>query len=616
MPNFGAEYNTILNNLATLYDLRQEKIEVVKINKRIDQVSSLIKHPLVQDVDGVIYKYVAESNTYVPISVLAESGALPTASDYPAGTLVMYNDVLYINNSNGWNAVELSQRINQIGVAGQPGFGVGIAPLVPSGMQPMEGYKNPLSDNYGNYVWSADGSVMVWIPRFYVKVTHDGTTNINKIEVRGTDTYPTPENASADGFVIHRMFIDGGVVKDGVFVDKYSWSLTNFSNGVSGIASSVRYGNPISSSVDTNRDGSNLFAGSFADCISNSQTPSDSYGGAWAAAKSRGNDFAVWSIFIAKGLALLALAHGQASTSTTNCAWYHATNNFPKGNNNYGADINDATCTFTAATDAYWSARNEARKCGSANTLAKVTHNGQNCGVADLNGNQWGVVQGLTAICASKTITNAVHDAGVVTITATAHGYTSNQQVLITGVVGMTDLNDKIHTVTVTDENTFTVPLTTAQTYTSGGSATRGTFYLLKESVALKSVTGGNSGANDHFADAYITANMDAVTVPFKNGSIYQSLGNSTNRVLPFSTTRTSNDYRKLVAGLPDADTSLGGSNQFGADYYIEYFRDELCPLVGGGWSNSTAAGVWALSLDTYRTSAYRSVAARSCLYV
>jgi len=616
MPNFGAEYNTILNNLATLYDLRQEKIEVVKINKRIDQVSSLIKHPLVQDVDGVIYKYVAESNTYVPISVLAESGALPTASDYPAGTLVMYNDVLYINNSNGWNAVELSQRINQIGSPGQPGFGVGIAPLVPSGMQPMEGYKNPLSDNYGNYVWSADGSVMVWIPRFYVKITHDGTTNINKVEIKGVDTYPTPENAAAAGYVVHRMFIDGGVVKDGVFVDKYSWSLTNFSNGVSGIASSIRYGNPISSSVDTNRDGSNLFAGSFADCISNSQTPSDSYGGAWAAAKSRGNDFAVWSIFIAKGLALLALAHGQASTSTTNCAWYHATNNFPKGNNNYGADINDATCTFTAATDAYWSARNEARKCGSANTLAKVTHNGQNCGVADLNGNQWGVVQGLTAICASKTITNAVHDAGVVTITATAHGYTSNQQVLITGVVGMTDLNDKIHTVTVTDENTFTVPLTTAQTYTSGGSATRGTFYLLKESVALKSVTGGNSGANDHFADAYITANMDAVTVPFKNGSIYQSLGNSTNRVLPFSTTRTSNDYRKLVAGLPDADTSLGGSNQFGADYYIEYFRDELCPLVGGGWSNSTAAGVWALSLDTYRTSAYRSVAARSCLYV
>ena len=61
--------------------------------------------------------------------------------------------------------------INNIGIAGQNGFGVGICPTanLPSGMTPMTGYNDPSSPNYGNYQY-ADGSIMVYIPKFYYRM--------------------------------------------------------------------------------------------------------------------------------------------------------------------------------------------------------------------------------------------------------------------------------------------------------------------------------------------------------------------------------------------------------------------------------------------------------------
>lgn len=73
---------------------------------------------------------------------------------------------------------------------------------------------------------------------------------------------------------------------------------------------------------------------------------------------------------------------------------------------------------------------------------------------------------------ATATITDANHSGGTVTVDATAHGFAVGDRVEITGVVGMTDLN-AIHVVTGVNTNDFDVTLTTAQSYTSGGSARR-----------------------------------------------------------------------------------------------------------------------------------------------
>lgn len=591
----------------------------------------------------------------------------------------------------------LGKTLNYIGIAGTAGFGVGICPnTLPAGMLALPGYDVIGNDQYGNYQYS-DGSIMVWVPKFYYKVLHDGSTNINKVLIASVYDYENETAANTAGYALHRAFIDGGVIKDGFFIDKYKWSLTGFVLSTSGIASSIKNGNPIASDAALRRDraititnatasGAEVtvtatshgltvgtpsamtlvisgvvgmtdlngtktviritdantivvslttaqtytsggtatttnFPGAFSSCRSNSQTPTDTYGGAWAAAKSRGSNFAVWSMFIRSAINLLAHAHGQAAVSTTNCAWYLTNKNYPKGANNYGADIDDATCTFTACDDAYWATRNEARKTGSGTAFAKTTHNGQNCGVADLQGDQWQIAQGLTAIVTTVNVSGTADVGGtaIEVTTAAAHGLTTNDWVMLTAVGGTTILNDKIWKVTVTAADKFTVVSGSHAAWTSGGVVTKGKFYALKESVAIKDVTGGNSvTSSDHFNDTFILANFDEVIPNFANGGAFaQKYGNSTNQVIPFNTSRTNANYKLSALGLPDTSgMSTGGTNLFGLDYYYQYLRDELCPVLGGGWGNSTSAGVWDVDLSGLRAGSGRSVSARACLYV
>lgn len=262
-------------------------------------------------------------------------------------------------------------RTNDIGKAGAPGFGVGICPAIPAGFSKLPGTDFPQSDEYGNYQYS-DGSIMVWIPAFYYKWT--GT---NIVTIKAEHAYATVALANADGYALHRAFYDGGAAQRGVFVDKYKCSNN------SGTASSIKNGNPLSSAA-----ANNPFSGLTG-------APANFYYGAIAAAKTRGANFFPGSLFIRNALALLSLSHAQASTSTTWCAWYNATYNFPKGcNNNALSDAQDATLTFTSSGNATYPTAN---KTGSANTLAKTTHNGQNSGVADINGTIWEICLGLTS---------------------------------------------------------------------------------------------------------------------------------------------------------------------------------------------------------------------------
>ena len=439
-------------------------------------------------------------------------------------------------------------NLNDIGRAGQQGFGVGIAPTIPTTMLALAGTYTLGSDDYGNYQVIADGSIMCWVPKHYVRITNTTTSPYNgtKIEIANIYDFSSEVEAALAGYYLPRCFVDGGVVKQGFFVDKYKWSLTNFVYNTAGIASSIKNSNPISSIVDTARDASNGYAGAFSNCKSNSQSPSNTYGGAWATAKSRGSDFAVNSIFIRAALAMLSVAHGQASTSTTNNAWYDATGvkNFPKGNNNSGADYNDSSCTFTACDDAYWSGRNEARKNGAGSTFAKTTHNGQNCGVADLNGNQYEISQGLTNIG---------------------------------GVVGG--------------------------------------FKILKESIALKNVTGGSAGGTDHFSNATI---FDSVTLPTDLTDVdgWTYFGNGTNQIFSSQADRTNNAYLLTALGLPQLSGSGSGINMMGIDGLYKYKMDELCPILGGSWGEATYAGIWYVYLTRPRTNTSRIVSGRSCLYV
>lgn len=96
------ECTPILSNLSRLYDLRQQKIEVVKINKKITEVDLLINHELIQDVDGIVYQWDPDNKNYVPISALAAATELPDPSSYLPGTMAIYMGSLYVNIGNAW----------------------------------------------------------------------------------------------------------------------------------------------------------------------------------------------------------------------------------------------------------------------------------------------------------------------------------------------------------------------------------------------------------------------------------------------------------------------------------------------------------------------------------
>ena len=273
-----------------------------------------------------------------------------------------------------------SGGINNIGIPGQAGFGAGVCPgPLPAGMGGLPDYQNVLADNYGNYQYS-DGSVMVWIPAFYYKWgTGANGVTLNQVSIKPFSDYADVATANAAGYALHRAFYDGGAVQAGVFVDKYLPSY----NG--GIASSKKNGIPLASALRGGIANTNF--------ASLTGTPADFYYGAIAAAKTRGSSFFTSSRFIFAAMALLAYAHGQASSTTTYCAWYHATNNFPKGcNNNALGDAQDAAILYL--TDGTGT---NCPKTGSANLFARTTHNGQNSGVADLNGTLWEIAPGLAS---------------------------------------------------------------------------------------------------------------------------------------------------------------------------------------------------------------------------
>lgn len=68
-------------------------------------------------------------------------------------------------------------------------------------------------------------------------------------------------------------------------------------------------------------------------------------------------------------------------------------------------------------------------------------------------------------------------------------------------------------------------------------------------------------------------------------------------------------------AGVPLVG-GVGGSNQFGNDYMLDYRPNEMCPIVSGNWSNSSNAGVWALHCTNVRADANVDYGLRAACYL
>jgi hypothetical protein len=490
---------------------------------------------------------------------------------------------------------------NTIGTAGARGFGVGICPALPAGFTALAGHNNPTHASYGNYQYT-DGSIMVWVPAFRLRWGHAASPRYpvygdNACDVVPLNAHADEATANASGYYLHRAFIHAGAVQPGFFYDKYKCS-----NNGAGIASSIALGNPLVSGPQTGQIGFATLTGA----------PTNAYHGAIPAARTRGAQFFPATVFMRDALAVISTAHGQAAAAATWCAWYDAAGvrNFPLGcNSNTLKDANDATLTFTSAGS---SAQPMMPLTGSGSTLAKTTHNGQANGIADVNGTVWDISPGVTNAVTSKTITSATQ-ANPVVLGVAGHGLTTGAVAFTTGVGGMTQLNDRMYTITVIDPNTISLDGVNGSAYsafTAGGTLRTARWYALKPAVNLTTVGSGASGASDLWGAAGIAALYDEISPAFataaaSNGAA-QRYGNAGARVFGWGTAA---ERALSMAGFPGpGGFSTGGVNLFGQDYYYQFMVDQLCVLSGGSWNNGVTAGVRARLLNGSRTSSYTNV--------
>lgn len=270
-----------------------------------------------------------------------------------SSTATQIDEAVFISK----NLANVQEDVYNIGIAGTVGFGVGAIPSsqIPPMMFPMEGHYDKAHANYGNIVDST-GSIMVAIPKYYYKIVGN--------------SFLISDKPYAD-YVLDRMFINNGVELDYVLVDKFT------GGNVNGIFTSKAGLDPCSTATTHNPIGS----------LNNA--PSNTNGGLYKAVKTRGENYFLTSIFIYSALARLAKAHADAGTIAT-CAFKDVAPYLPKGcNNNALKDSNDASVTYEA------SGYSNCGKTGAITNFAKTTHNGQACGVADLNGNMYEVASGF-----------------------------------------------------------------------------------------------------------------------------------------------------------------------------------------------------------------------------
>lgn len=279
-----------------------------------------------------------------------------------------------------------AKKIKQtIGVAGQQGFGVGVyggdpADLTAMGLSPMQGCENPASENHGNYKHT-NGSIMCCVPAFCYRLGNSNAPSYsrdgdNALEIKGASEFPQFAHNKAfvdgdadfgNGWILHRAFVDGGKMKNCFFMDKYLCS-----NNGSGQAASIKNAD-WSMCIDVSLYYSTMIFGG------------DGVGyDAITFSRARGDHYSLTTVYQWSAMAMLSLAHGQAATSTSYCAWYDPTynTNYPKGATTDSlTDISDSSIMYTAHAYNPFLA-----KTGSSNNAKKVSHNGQLCGIMDVAG--------------------------------------------------------------------------------------------------------------------------------------------------------------------------------------------------------------------------------------
>ena len=116
---------------------------------------------------------------------------------------------------------------------------------------------------------------------------------------------------------------------------------------------------------------------------------------------------------------------------------------------------------------------------------------------------------------------------------------------------------------------------------------------------------------------AHSTAIEPTFRTDYPQNDFNKRYGKSTNQVLNAA---TSGDGWTLTGlGLPlstGISDGTSGSDLFGADYFYQYIRNELCLRSGASWSSGSPAGIWAASWSGARTHSSDYVGFRAASYL
>lgn len=280
---------------------------------------------------------------------------------------------------------------------------------------PLPGYDDPSHENYGNYQHT-NQSIMCCVPAFCYRLGRSSAPSysrdgVNALEIKDASEFPQFKHNKAfsdgdadfgDGWILHRAFIDGGKMKSCFFMDKYLCS-NNGSNQAASIKNADR-----------------LMCWDMSSSYTTKTMGGDGYGyDAITFSRARGDHYSLTTVYQWSAMAMLSLAHGQAATSTAYCAWYDSSHitNFPKGATTSDCgDYNDSSIVYSP-----YGYPNTFAKTGSANQPAKVSHNGQLCGIMDVAGM-------CNQLCIGATNKSSA-TVGLMKLSVSAHDFTKDNRV-------------------------------------------------------------------------------------------------------------------------------------------------------------------------------------------
>ena len=265
------------------------------------------------------------------------------------------------------------------------------------------------------------------------------------------------------------------------------------------------------------------------------------------ASKSRGSIFFCNTRFNRSALFMLFVAHQQSFFPTNEYrAWrnYNTLYNYIRGCNNKNlGDIIDNTITYSG-TGYEHALYGKACKTGSSNYFNKTTHNGQSSGVCDLNGCMSEIEIGITRI--------------------------SNHR----------------------------------------GDSTSGTngniFYILKEDIDIKELNGEWNIENACWGDVnHLNEYYDAISIPYIiHDKTSKKYGNRNHQIFSNHIKGFGNEYLFTNLGLPKNNNSISsfGSSLFGNCSIYNRYRNNLCVVSGGSWSDGENSSILTIDFNFTRT--------------